>query len=143
MAQGFPTAEARRARPPSFASSDVLARVTVAFNCEKRFRKLPFGCTWELSSEKKLRASIFSPGEGGTRFSEGDVSIAISSVGKSKDSTKRVFSGVGLVRLLLSRPGELLIGGKRRGFLPNGVVCMMSLEMLNLWRYDRVGVSPE
>ena len=143
MTQGFPTAEPRRARPPSFVSSEVLARVTVAFNCENRLRKLPLGFIWELSSEKKLQASRFSLGEGGTRFNEGDVWIAKSWVGKSKDSTKRVFSGVGLARLLLFRPAELLISGLARDCLPNGVICKMSLEVLNLWGYDRMSARRE
>ena len=54
-------------------------------------------------------------------------------LGKSKDSTKRVLSGVGLARLLLFCPGELLITAFEPSLLLNGVVS--KLEVLNLWHY--------
>ena len=125
-------AEPRRARSIPLASSDVLARVTVALNCDSRFLRLPFSLVWELSSEKKLRASRFRPGEGGTRLMEGAAWDLKSCAGKSKDSMKRVFSGVGLARLVLICPGASNVNGSWRHFFPSGVDRKISFEVLSL-----------
>ncbi len=69
-------------------SSDMVFREAMALNWDSRFLRLLLFLVCELSSEKKLRASRFKPGDGGTSVIVGE--IAKVAEGCSKLSLNRV-----------------------------------------------------